>query len=251
MRDTSVIIVWSRPIKRIKNVKTDDGIIRTVYSSLQLGFFCFLCLLCFLHLLYLVCGSFFGFRGSCERVRPKQSFFFHCQTAIRTNLFANTHFALICFGSSPRCVLLFFFTFLHFLSQPCSVLGLTKHLLVACLLPLYRTLFFWVFCIGKSLCNSSALKIIYFTALTIAFCRVFALRLCRKLSSAFTFDLLDKLLLLLQLLLLLLLPSLDILSISAFVQRTKNFFFFKPLAVRKGFPSCCSCFRFSSSPAPG
>lgn len=107
MRDTSVIIVWGRPIKRIKNVKTDDGIIRTVYSSLELGFFCFLCLLCFLHLLYLVCGSFFGFRGSWERVRPKQSFFFHCQTAIRTNLFANTHFALICFGSSPRCVLLF------------------------------------------------------------------------------------------------------------------------------------------------
>lgn len=186
---------------------------------------------------------FFGFRGSCERVRPKQSFFFHCQTAIRTNLFANTHFALICFGSSPRCVLFFLFSFLHFLWQSCSVLGLTKHLLVACLLPLYRTLFFWVFCIGKSLCNWSALKIIYFTALTIAFRRVFALRLCRKLSSAFTFDLLDKLLLLL------LLPSLDTLSISAFVQRTKNFF--KPLAVRKGFPSCCSCFRFSSSPAPG
>lgn len=159
-----------------------------------------------------------------------------------------THFALICFGSSPRCVLFFLFSFLHFLWQPCSVLGHTKHLLVACLLPLYRTLFFWVFCIGKSLCNSSALKIIYFTALTIAFRRVFALRLCRKLSSAFTFDLLDKLLLLLQLLLLLL-PSLDTLSISAFVQRTKNFF--KPLAVRKGFPSCCSCFRFSSSPAPG
>lgn len=92
---------------------------------------------------------FFGFRGSCERVRPKQSFFFHCQTAIRTNLFANTHFALICFGSSPRCVLLFLFSFLHFLWQPCSVLGLTKHLLVACLLPLYRTLFFGSFVLGK------------------------------------------------------------------------------------------------------
>lgn len=145
MRDTSVIIVWSRPIKRIKNVKTDDGIIRTVYSSLQLGFFCFLCLLCFLHLLYLVCGSLVGFLA-LEGVRPKQRFFFHCQTAIRTNLFANTHFALICFGSSPRCVLFFLFSFLW---QPCSVLGLTKHLLVACLLPLYRTLFFGSFVLGK------------------------------------------------------------------------------------------------------
>lgn len=76
--------MWSKPIRRIKNVKTDDGIIRTVYSSLQLCFLRLLHRLCLLHLFCFVCGSFLAL------VCPKQSFFFHCQTAIRTNLFANT-----------------------------------------------------------------------------------------------------------------------------------------------------------------
>lgn len=138
-RDTSVIIVWSKPIRRIKNVKTDDGIIRTVYSSLQLCSFRLLRLLhllCFLHLFCFVCGSLFWLKFALSRVF---SFIAKLPFAL---IFLPTHFALICFDASPRCVLLFLFNFLPFLLQPCSVLGLKKQLLVACLLPLYRTLFF-------------------------------------------------------------------------------------------------------------